>query len=857
MGSNVVYNPDTGTYVVAGSSDDTTGADTSTNPDFGKSAEEYRYSRVKKYREEKGIKRVDSIEGESAEEYRTRLNKIRRAESLEQQQETKEDQKLILTEPKQSIEIKQIKPIGSIGVEDANLQMTYYSDPERVKQIYSKRMPSNRYFGIYDIDTKTTRRANILESAYIKKLEAPAKKETDSKPQDSIRQLLGKKSTKRIYFETRDLKQVPILVEKKPQMPTSYLREYQKKSFLEELKELNKKYSPKSEYGFYNPRSKNFLNYPKYGEDLINLSSKLYKYASSDQFIIREQNQFLRTVKGGGLVAVGGGISFIGGAVKGFTMPFRQPKETVKGVYNIFRHPIKSVQEIEKQAIREPFGTAGEFYGFGKATGLIRSATPLELKYSKIDGVKQLEIKTGYKYLGRRTYQVELKKSILETPKAGLKTPLNIDYFKQFKLNKPFELKNLYKFDKQIERSTRKITDPDWTFESKTKKQYVPSRVVYDLKKGTGTVETVLIQKKPTGFDISENIGQSSIKERQLTFKDYDPYTNPQMSKSFDIIKKRLEIQGKALRVQSYQTELSKYGFKTTEPRNIFLFSGMKGRPTTQTKLSTLYYPEAYNPYLRLFKLPIITKVPDIKTPRLRIKPTGLLRGKKGQAQISITETIPKSQPKRTFYQELEPVFTKPQRFKTTPEVLKDYKVSRIYKQLRVKDIKVSLPKQITRSKINLKNMLQLDTKLKRSLQQTILPVVSDVSVSQAISPSIAESYAYDTLTKTKTSQAKDKILIPPINLELPEIPKTPRTTIRPRTPRIPKIPVGLPEFQKLSKKLVPRTRLKSKVVRAYSPDFTAKALGLKLTIKSQKDLKKLIKSQFTGLELARYGIKL
>ena len=77
MVSNVVYNEKTGTYVAKGSSDDTTNASTSTNPNYGKSAEEIKYSKEVSRRKSEGVKRVDRSPNESIEEYRTKLNRQR------------------------------------------------------------------------------------------------------------------------------------------------------------------------------------------------------------------------------------------------------------------------------------------------------------------------------------------------------------------------------------------------------------------------------------------------------------------------------------------------------------------------------------------------------------------------------------------------------------------------------------------------------------------------------------------------------------------------------------------------------------------------------------------------------------
>jgi hypothetical protein len=50
---------------------------------------------------------------------------------------------------------------------------------------------------------------------------------------------------------------------------------------------------------------------------------------------------------------------------------------------------------------------------------------------------------------------------------------------------------------------------------------------------------------------------------------------------------------------------------------------------------------------------------------------------------------------------------------------------------------------------------------------------------------------------------------------------------------------------------------IKSKDSLAYIPDFTAKVLGLRMKPQSKAQLKKLLKKQSSGLELARFGVNI
>jgi len=75
MASNVVFNESTGTYVAKGSSDDTGNSSTSSNENFGKTAEEIKADKVKAYRESTGRPEYVSKQGESAAELKARINK--------------------------------------------------------------------------------------------------------------------------------------------------------------------------------------------------------------------------------------------------------------------------------------------------------------------------------------------------------------------------------------------------------------------------------------------------------------------------------------------------------------------------------------------------------------------------------------------------------------------------------------------------------------------------------------------------------------------------------------------------------------------------------------------------------------
>src|SRR6056297_1361544 len=96
MGSNVVYNPDTGTWVGKGTSD--------YSPDLGepsgKSAYEVKYQEKIKERQKKGRERVDRKQKEKIEEYRQRHNKKRKKKLKEYRQKQKNKKKKKLKQSK-------------------------------------------------------------------------------------------------------------------------------------------------------------------------------------------------------------------------------------------------------------------------------------------------------------------------------------------------------------------------------------------------------------------------------------------------------------------------------------------------------------------------------------------------------------------------------------------------------------------------------------------------------------------------------------------------------------------------------------------------------------------------------------
>jgi len=110
MGSNVVYNPESGTWVASGSSDDPGGL----GEPSGKSAYEYQYEKKKKQREEIGRERVDRKKQETLKEYQQRLNKKRLEEKrkyqekqLQQKKQREEQQKKQREEQQKNI-LKQV-----------------------------------------------------------------------------------------------------------------------------------------------------------------------------------------------------------------------------------------------------------------------------------------------------------------------------------------------------------------------------------------------------------------------------------------------------------------------------------------------------------------------------------------------------------------------------------------------------------------------------------------------------------------------------------------------------------------------------------------------------------------------------
>jgi len=322
-------------------------------------------------------------------------------------------------------EIEQgVRPVGDLGVEDDFAQQTYYGSAEDVRQEYSRqvanqRQRSNLIVGIYDPVAQQTRRASDFETSFVKSRLDEQRQSflPDSQPKSkTIDQLLNDPDIERIYFTPSPKGPRALLVQEKPKFED--IQEVK----IEEPKE------PESIYfkGFFDPKSKSFLDFPKFAGNLQSTTSKVYREAWGDIKTgdPRELEYYRDTL----LLGSGAIVSFGSGAVKGFTMPFRHPIETAKGFANLFLHPIESGKEIVESAAIDPFGTAGEFYGVGKGIKTIRRASPVRVQYESFGkgGAKTIGIELGYESIGTRAYPISTL-----VPRFGKRTLPNYDFIKK------------------------------------------------------------------------------------------------------------------------------------------------------------------------------------------------------------------------------------------------------------------------------------------------------------------------------------------------------------------------------------------------------------------------------------------
>jgi len=179
MGSNVVYNPDTGTWVGKGTSD--------YSPDLGepsgKSAYDYQYEKKKEQRKKIGRKRVDRKKKETLEEYRNRLNKKRIKELQEYRQKQKnltKKKKNILEEVYKEKTAKSIEPQKSIDSQKKKLKQCKIKKQNIFMEVYKERQKKSQPKKI-----KNPYQSKYYSEDYkreLKQKQKPALKQTGQKP---------------------------------------------------------------------------------------------------------------------------------------------------------------------------------------------------------------------------------------------------------------------------------------------------------------------------------------------------------------------------------------------------------------------------------------------------------------------------------------------------------------------------------------------------------------------------------------------------------------------------------------------------------------------------------------------------
>ncbi len=130
------------------------------------------------------------------------------------------------------------------------------------------------------------------------------------------------------------------------------------------VKEVRKEVKPISEVQ-YRLKPKGFIERKK--EKIYKTFAERVKETQETQAYLEQQKRLGKpigwwTKERGALVGIS--LGYVGlSAARGFVTPFLKPVETVKGVYQLVRHPIISIKAIGAEFKERPLGTSAEMFG--------------------------------------------------------------------------------------------------------------------------------------------------------------------------------------------------------------------------------------------------------------------------------------------------------------------------------------------------------------------------------------------------------------------------------------------------------------------------------------------------------------
>jgi len=383
----------------------------------------------------------------------------------------------------------------------------------------------------------------------------------------------------------------------------------------------------------------------------------------------------------------------------------------------------------------------------------------------------------------------------------------------------------------------RPILDVDKTLGIKTrgaktiKDIYNVERKIISIKRGEKISRLVLEQKTCVGF---------SLKDEKL-FK----FTKADFSRGLGISKATKELKG--------------YEYLGKDISGLDVFKEARYKDIYSISATKKIFP-ADKIIVDASKTKLINKILDLrKKDYIYVKPTGI---KKTPFPVT-DDIIRKIKPSPSsdiakIMNKLDDIGAKgsatnlqlKRQLKTaiSPNLLKTIKLKDIIKikQLgTLAKIDVAQLTAITGIKTGIKSDIKLKTELKARTDLKIL-LKEDVGLKVKTAQ----------LPALKTSPALKSQLKAILNL--PSISSLLKTDLIIKTPTIPKItpptktPFALPFLEGEILKMARRTGAKSVYDRAYLPDFTARALGLKAETITEKQARKKLKKLLTGLEIRR-----
>lgn len=766
--------------------------------------------------------------------------------------------------------------VVSVGIETFGGmdQRVMVGSPEAIQEISLKRPSIPSSFGVYDKITQQTRMSTPLETALVsqKLRESQVSYVPGKEPaRQDVKLLLRDPNIEKIFFQSTDYGIDPVLFMSKQVQPKPMfgLAEPKKGVGVE---------------GFFKFGGESFLDVSEFGSKVKQKGGEMYAWALDPQFQVQNPEQHLRTLKGGALLVGGGALAFAGGVVSGVTMPFRHPIETAKGFKELVLHPVSSGSQIVEDFVTNPFGTAGEFYGFGKAMKIVKKGSPIKLEYEKFGegGIRTAGVTFGYEAFGRKAIPL-----VTYTPKIpigeGFVQPKTLVGTKVFKL----KIKDI------LTEPTEMLVEGK-SISAKLQQEFAVKGIesLNELRNVESKFFTTeqLYKEGTKGLTPKETkaLGKMIGKQKGKIFGSgaFVPQLEPSLRRVIGDIEAKFDVTSE-LKLSQYTTE-NLLALQKVSPKSVFrivpeepfhIEKKVKGQFEKVAEFKGEGIGEGDIAPAHAFGFDVWSSRDFMKVDKqlvamlrgeLKRKTAGSIMVKEqtslGVAHegrfkdvidlFKITESLEKSKFGRT---------PKAKSFLATAEKLGvefktpgDIKFEILEKKLfDLKSPSLSSPGFSP-------GFSSPSVRSPKSPSKAFSPDFSPSVMSPAFSPSVASPKFSPDFSPSFSPDFSPSVRSP----GSPRSPRSPGSpSVRsPKSPSLmspslvspgfvsPKIPMFMiPKMD--SSDLYGYKPKKSKDGLAYIPDFTAKVLGLRFKPQSKAQLKKLLKQQSTGLELARFGV--